>query len=644
VSGSAFTQTASTTVVGRAAPATAPTVVEGAASGGSFTPGNFAWKVTFIYNDGSESLAGPATSTLTSAGTKKWDFSNIPIGDARVTQRRIYASTRATGTPDFTDTGGSNTFTQQTVSDNSTTALTFDFGTTGSASNNNPPATTPGYSPGSTYLYVADTSIFSASGGTVTISGQTITYTGRSTSSGVGALTGIPASGPGSIVSTISLSVTASPVYTAGLTALPVTDTAQFFSGGGSVQVSGQILTYTGRSTSSGAGSLTGIPSGGAGSITSTIAQGATVSVVYPSGSTTLTVTDTAVFSASGGSVIVAGQLLSYTGRSTSSGVGSLTGIPASGPGAITSTISGGTTVMVAYAPGLTSLPVADTAAFLAAGGSVLIGDGQTLTFTGRSTSSGAGNLTGIPPTGGGAIASAITGGTSATMVYPAGNTSLTVNDTTSFVGTGGFARVGSQTFSYTGRSTTSGLGALTGIPASGAGALLSAVLGGASVFVGVGGGGTLIGIPSSGDGSVQYAINVGDDVNLRVVIDDAPAQATIGALIGGGDDGVIEGTVIQDGRISEVEARARGKAVVDQRKTLDVGITLVSHDRNLRAGRTLSTSLSAPSVTGSFRVTQVTITHFVPARWPTRQATASSRRFTLEDLLRLARLATEIN
>src|SRR5262249_44611744 len=151
--------------------------------------------------------------------------------------------------------------------------------------------------------------------------------------SGVGALTGIPTSGAGSITSTISIGATISPAYATGTTSLPVADTAQFLSGGGSVSVSGQVLTFTGRSTSSGAGNLTGIPASGAGSISSTLSVGATITMISPAGSTTLPINDTSAFSSGGGTARTGSQTFPYTGRSTSSGAGNLTGIPASSTG-----------------------------------------------------------------------------------------------------------------------------------------------------------------------------------------------------------------------------------------------------------------------------------------------------------------------
>jgi len=151
----------------------------------------------------------------------------------------------------------------------------------------------------------------------------------------------------------------------------------------------------------------------------------------------------------------------------------------------------------------------------------------------------------------------------------------------------------------------------------------------------------TLTGIPASGPGSILYPITQGDPVNLRVVVDDVAAQAVIAALIGGTDDGIIEGAVIQDGRISETEARARGQATIDQRKSLNVALSYVTKDTNTHASRTIGANLPVPACVGSFKLRSVAIGNFHPARWPTRHAQASSDRFTLEDLLRQARAST---
>lgn len=152
----------------------------------------------------------------------------------------------------------------------------------------------------------------------------------------------------------------------------------------------------------------------------------------------------------------------------------------------------------------------------------------------------------------------------------------------------------------------------------------------------------TLTGVPASGAGSILYPIKAGDPVNLRVVIDDTAAQAVIAAMmLPTVDDGIIEGTVIQDGRLSETEARARGTAQLALRSAIDVAVTYDTRDKNTHASRTAGVNLPSPtSVVGSFKLQSVTIDTFTPAQWPIAHAHGASKRKTLEDLLREARNA----
>jgi hypothetical protein len=361
----------------------------------------------------------------------------------------------------------------------------------------------------------------------------------------------------------------------------------------------------------------------------------------YAAGTSFIYVTQTSIFSATGGAAKVGSIVFTYTGRSVASGIGRLTGIPASGTGAITSTVAPGATVTVGYAAGTTSLPVADTAQFLSGGGSARTG-GQTFTYTGRSTSSGAGNLTGIPASGGGSLTAPVGGGAVVEVVYPVGSTSVTVADTAQFSASG-TARSGSQTFTYTGRSTSSGVGNLTGIPASGAGSLTAAIVGGDTVSAGTGGTASLIGIPASGAGSIRYAINQGDDVNLVVQEDDTAAQAALEALI---DDPAFDGVIevyLQDRRVSETEARARAQAYLALKSTIEASISYTSRDPKTKAGRAVVVNLQSPtSVTADFIIQTVTIMNFQPAIWPTYRVQASNARFSLEALLRMLRKGGE--
>ncbi len=214
------------------------------------------------------------------------------------------------------------------------------------------------------------------------------------------------------------------------------------------------------------------------------------------------------------------------------------------------------------------------------------------------------------------------------------GSTTLNLVSGAAFLSTGGWAIVGGLPVRYAGKSANQ----LTGIPATGDGALSAAMPSGSTVTSCA----VLTGIPASGAGSILYPIHAGDPVNLRVTIDDLAAQAVITALmLPAVDDGIIEGDVIQDGRISETEARARGTAQLALRSAIDVGITYQSKDLNLHAGRTQATNLPAPtSCVGTFKLQSVSIGNFQPALYPTRTAHGASRVVTLEALLRLIRAA----
>lgn len=478
------------TVAGRPAPASTVTATNGSTSGGSFTPGNFQWKVSFVYSDGSQSLAGPASSTLAADGVHQFNFSGLPIGDARVSKRRIFRAFDASATPDWTNPGV--VVTQQTINDNTTTTFTFDNGTTADESSADPLTTPASYAAGATYVYVTDTASFSGTGGSLRIGSQTITYTGRTGTSGFGALTGIPAAGAGSVTSTIAV---------------------------------------------------------------------------------------------------------------------------ASG-------------VFQNYAAGVTTFPVADTAVFAASGSGLTFG--QAFSYTGKSTSSGPGNLTGIPASGAGSLVSAVKAGDPVEMFYLAGSTVITLVDTTNFSATGGIARIGFQTITYTGKSTSSGVGNLTGIPATGAGSLTSDFFGGETVLVGAGGNGVLSGIPATGAGSVLYAINQGESVNIWVQRDDLAAQALYG---------IHEGPVLIDERRALSSLNALCDAELALYATPIVTVTYATRDPLTKSGKTIDITLASPSINQTLTIQDVTISEIgiVPGLVPKFTVTASSVRFSIEDILRKA-------
>jgi hypothetical protein len=214
-----------------------------------------------------------------------------------------------------------------------------------------------------------------------------------------------------------------------------------------------------------------------------------------------------------------------------------------------------------------------------------------------------------------------------------AGSTSILTTGTGPFPASGGWAVTPSgDLFRYTGISGNT----LTGIPASGLGALLTSVFYGDPIVPAP----ALIGIPASGAGSISYPILQGDQVNLLVQCDDLAAQAALATLMGGTDDGVVE-DFIQDGTIGLTEALARGRAKLAQCSTVRISIAYDVRDKNSRAGRTIHVALPAPTnLTGDFMIQSVTIDTFSPALMPTFHVQASSDRFSLEDLLRMFRQA----
>lgn len=352
----------------------------------------------------------------------------------------------------------------------------------------------------------------------------------------------------------------------------------------------------------------------------------------YASGAGYVFVADTAKFLAGGGSARVGAQVFTYTGRSTSSGVGALTGVSG-----ITASIAVGATIDAVIPIGATVVPVTDTTPFVSAGGTATAG-GQTIAYTGRSTTSGAGNVTGV--TG---IAAPIVGGSAIVSATLAGSTTLPIVDTAAFSAVGGTARVAATTFTYTGRSTASGPGTLTGIPASGAGALTVTVLGGTTVLVGAGGAGSLIGVPASGAGSVQYAINQGAPINIWIQRDDLAAQAEQAALdLAKGRspaDGIYEGPPLVDERRGSASLTALLDATLALYSRPIRTVVHACRDLKARSGKLQHYDVTTPRI-GPFDLTiqEVTITEIdvAPGLAPKFVVTASSvAGKTLDGLMR---------
>jgi hypothetical protein len=210
-------------------------------------------------------------------------------------------------------------------------------------------------------------------------------------------------------------------------------------------------------------------------------------------------------------------------------------------------------------------------------------------------------------------------------------DTSLPVQECSAFSASGGWVLAAGQLIRYTGRSASSGVGTLTGVPSSGIGSITASIAYNTAV----------VNVPHlTGVTGVLYAINKGEPVNLLVTRNDTAAQTAMAASVGG--DGIHE-AYFQDRRLSETEANARGDAHLTLAKDPLVTVTYQTRDQTTRAGRTVTFNLGAPtSLTGTFKIQSVTISDFdlLGVKFPMRAVQVSSRRFSLESILRLIKAA----
>lgn len=186
-----------------------------------------------------------------------------------------------------------------------------------------------------------------------------------------------------------------------------------------------------------------------------------------------------------------------------------------------------------------------------------------------------------------------------------------------------GWVVVEEQLIRYASTSTAGGL-FLTGIPASGPGAITAAIPAGTVVEASP----ALVGV------APVVPVTLGDAVQLIAQVDDVPAQTAMAAAEGG--DGVIE-HYIQDRRLSESGARARGLAELELFKAIELRLSYTTHDPKTRSGRTIHVDLPAPTnVVGDFLIQRVTLddVSFAKNRHPTRAVEASSTRFSFDDVL----------
>jgi hypothetical protein len=223
---------------------------------------------------------------------------------------------------------------------------------------------------------------------------------------------------------------------------------------------------------------------------------------------------------------------------------------------------------------------------------------------------------------------------TDAGVTVPAGAPSLVVTSTVPFTNdggaSGGWARVGGLVIRYTGISGAE----LTGIPATGPGALTAAVKYGAQV---------LVQPRLTGVAGVTRAIAAGEAVTIRVELDDAAAQAALGSRLGGtAADGIVE-EVFSDSRMTISELLNYARALLADRKDPWRTLRFVTRDPTVQVGRVLHISITQPPIAGIFRVQKITfdeiaITGGLARSAPRRMVEASNKLYTFADLLRRLR------
>lgn len=227
--------------------------------------------------------------------------------------------------------------------------------------------------------------------------------------------------------------------------------------------------------------------------------------------------------------------------------------------------------------------------------------------------------------------------------IVAVGGTSIQVADPTTFPRMGGWIVVnGTQYIRYTSVDGNR----LIGIPTTGSGSVTVNIPSGSTIACAP----QLVGIPATGDGAITQTILEGDQVNTVIRYTDTTAQATWRTMLEHiGSDGIKEDYTI-DNRLSLVETKRRCRAMLDLKKVPEVKITWESRDTLTRAGKTIHVDLQdlpdLPDPTmlhGDFKIQSVQVSQFDEAPnsglMPLYRAQGSSKRFTLDDLLRLTLL-----
>ena len=151
-----------------------------------------------------------------------------------------------------------------------------------------------------------------------------------------------------------------------------------------------------------------------------------------------------------------------------------------------------------------------------------------------------------------------------------------------------------------------------------------------------------LTGIPASGPGAVLYEIRPGADVNILIQCDDVPAQQALAALEGPPSQGIVE-HLLQDRRVALAEATAMGNADLRLFSRPIVTVNYATRDPKTRSGKSVRIDLPEMDLAGEFTIQTVEIGEIDrhPGLHPKYGVTCSSVRFSFEDALRRFQLET---
>lgn len=205
-----------------------------------------------------------------------------------------------------------------------------------------------------------------------------------------------------------------------------------------------------------------------------------------------------------------------------------------------------------------------------------------------------------------------------------AGSTELVVANPSAFAPSGGWAVIGNgeQVIRYTGVAPDR----LTGIPATGSGAITATVSFNSTVTVSP----ALTGVTG-----LVLALQRGAPIHVWVQRDDVAAQENMIVLDGGGD-GIYE-HIVSDDRRSEASLVQVCDAELELYSRPLVSVVYASRDTKTKSGKTVSIAIATPAIVDSLTIQDVSITEIGIAKGlrPKYTATASSVRHSFDAILR---------